>query len=502
MSVVKEERLPQNQVPSKTPTSHIVHSLIGVGIMIMFRFIPIPFPEGTVTDTGQELLGIFIGTLYMWTTADVLWGSLIGAFFIGISSYAPMPQVLNEYFGSTVFVQLFFLMMVIQCLVDKKITTYMGRFFLSRKINSGRPWVFTTVVLIGVLLMSAFIIAFAPIVLMWPVLYGIFDELGYKKEDTYPKIMIILVAVVAIIGFPIPPFMNNGLALLGNYRNIAGDATIINDPAYLGFGLIIGLIMILVIVLFTKFVLRPDVEKLKKFDVKSFEKDPLPPMDLSQKITCLVFVLLILLMLVPGIVLSITDAVPGMGFLKENSTGLALGATAILVGIRIHNKPVMNIKSVMSGINWNTLLLCATAILLGGVLTSDATGIKEFLSHILNPLFANMSTLTFTIFILLVAVVLTNICNSLVIGMILLPVIYTYCSASGVNAAPIVTCVVIFVLGAACTTPAASPFAAMMHGNKEWLKTKDIYKYTLPFLAIETVIMILIGIPLAEFMIK
>ncbi|MCP1102194.1 sodium-dependent dicarboxylate transporter 2/3/5 [Aequitasia blattaphilus] len=486
----------------KTARSHIVHSLIGVGIMIFFRFLPIPFPEGTVTPTGQEILGIFIGTLYMWTTADVLWGSLISAFFVGISSYAPMPQVLNEYFGSTVFVQLFFLMMVIQCLVDKKITAYMGRFFLTRKMNSGRPWVFTTVVLIGVLLMSAFIIAFAPIILMWPVLYGIFEDVGFTKQDKYPKIMIILVAVVAIIGFPIPPFMNNGLALLSNYRAIAEEPGFISDPAYLFFGLVIGLIMIFVIILFTKFVLRPDVEKLKSFDVESLKKDPLPPMDLSQKITTAVFVVLILLMLVPSIVLSITTAVPGMQFLKENSTGLALGATAILVGIRIANKPVMEIKTVMSGINWNTLLLCATAILIGGVLTADVTGIKAFLQYILNPLFDGMGTVQFMIFILLVAVVLTNICNSLVIGMVLLPVIYTYCTASGANAAPIVSCMIIFVLGSACTTPAASPFAAMMHGNKEWLQSKDIYKYTLSFVIIETIIMLVIGIPLAQLMIK
>ena len=502
MLATKEDRPVLDDAPLKTSKTHIIHSIIGVGIMIVFQYLPIPFPDGTVTKTGQQILGIFIGTLYMWTTVDVLWGSLIGAFFVGISSYAPMPQVLNEYFGSTVFVQLFFLMMVIQCLVDKKITTYMGRFFLSRKINNGRPWVFTTVVLIGVLLMSAFIIAFAPIILMWPILYGIFDELGYKKTDTYPKIMIILVAVVAIIGFPIPPFMNNGLALLGNYRNIAGDPNMISDPAYMFFGLIIGFIMIAAIVLFTKFVLKPDVEKLKKFDVESLKKSPLPPMDLSQKITCIVFVLLIALMLIPGIVLSFTDAVPGMTFLKENSTGMALGAAAILVGIRLGDKPIMNIKSVMSGINWNTLLLCATAILLGGVLTADVTGIKEFLSYVLNPLFANMGTLTFTIFIVLVAGILTNICNSLVIGMVFLPVIYTYCSQADVNAAPIVSCLIIFVLGSACTTPAASPFAAMMHGNKEWLQTKDIYKYTIPFLIIETAVMLVIGIPLAQFMIS
>ena len=52
------------------------------------------------------------------------------------------------------------------------------------------------------------------------------------------------------------------------------------------------------------------------------------------------------------------------------------------------------------------------------------------------------------------------------------------------------------------TPSSASPFAAMLFGNKEWLRSKDIYKYDLMFVAIEMVLVLVVGVPLANLIIK
>lgn len=39
-----------------------IHTITGLSIMIFFRFIP-NFP--LVTDTGMEIFGIFLGTIYL-----------------------------------------------------------------------------------------------------------------------------------------------------------------------------------------------------------------------------------------------------------------------------------------------------------------------------------------------------------------------------------------------------------------------------------------------------
>jgi len=118
----------------------------------------------------------------------------------------------------------------------------------------------------------------------------------------------------------------------------------------------------------------------------------------------------------------------------------------------------------------------------------------KFLSAILSPIFQGMSSLVFTIMLLVVAFVLTNLCNSLVIGMLLQPIIMTYCSATGANPAPMVTLLIFFVLQSAVLTPAASPFSAMMFANKQ-LKSGDVYKYAAIYAAVEVVLVLALGIP-------
>ena len=133
-------------------------------------------------------------------------------------------------------------------------------------------------------------------------------------------------------------------------------------------------------------------------------------------------------------------------------------------------------------------------------MTNESTGITAFLNLTLSPLFNGMSPMVFTVVILIVAVLLTNLCNSLVIGMILQPVILTYCMSTGANAVPIVMIMIFFVLLSAAITPAASPFAAILHGNKEWVPSGDVYKYTLTYVGLELVLVLIIGIPVTNFL--
>lgn len=486
---------------SKLISTKAIHSVIGVAIMFLFRYLPISLPE--VTPVGMEIIGIFIGTLYLWTTVDPVWSSLLSIFMVGISNFAPMNQVLQMAFGNPVVIQMLFLMIVMSALVYNHLTVYIGRFFLTLKINNKRPWVFSSMIMIGAMLMSAFVGPFAPIFLFWPVLYDVFKEIGMKRGEKYPTIMIILVAIGTLIGFPVPPYSGNGLALLSNYSTITenmGSRIAINNMAYLTLAMIYGIVAIIVIILFCKFILRPDVSKLQNLDVEMLKRNPLPPLTGNQKFMAGSFVLYICVMLFP----SVFPKNPIMQFLNQNTYGIALGYSALVSCVCLDKKnhePVMPFGKTMQGFAWGTFFLCTTAILLGSVLTNEATGISAFLNVILNPIFSNMSLMVFCIMLLVVTLVLTNLCNSLVIGMLMQPVVASFCLANGIDSAPIVSLIIIFVLASASVTPAASPFAAMIHGNKDWLKSGEIYKYTLMFAGIELVLAIVVGLPLANLLI-
>ena len=175
---------------------------------------------------------------------------------------------------------------------------------------------------------------------------------------------------------------------------------------------------------------------------------------------------------------------------------------AIMAAIRVKGQPILDIpKVISSNVSWGSYFIIVAAVLLGSVLTNPSTGVSAFLAYILSPIFQGMSP---AVFIILSSAalggILTNICNSLVIGMILQPIIMTYCIQTGADARPIVTLMIQFVLLSAAVTPAASPFAAILHSNKEWIPTKYVYQYTLPIVLIELAIMLVVGIPLTSIL--
>ena len=476
-----------------------IHYVIGMIIMMAFRFIPIGLLPN-VTEVGLQVMGIFIGTIYLWTTVDPLTSSLIAIVMLALSDLAPVGAVIQACFGNPVVVQLFFLMIFMGGLTNRRLTAYIGRWILTRKFMEGRPWVFTIMVLVGTYVLSVFIGAFAPIFLFWPILYGVFEDVGFKKTDAYPKMLVLAVVIAALAGFPVPPYMSNGLALLGNYRGLLAsfpalaemEGVMVSNGSYFIGCFILGLVNVLIVVAVMKFVFRPDVSPLKNVTIEMIERNPLPPMNKAQKTYGIFLVIFIFVMLVP----SVLPNLPILSFLNANSLIIATVLVTILCVIRTEDGPVLKFADVMGrDFAWPTYWLCVSAIYIGSALTDGATGIVAFLNTVLSPIFNGMSATVFTIVLMLVTVVLTNISNSLVIGMILQPVILTYCAGAGVNPAPIISIAIFTVLSTAACTPAASPFAAMLFGNKEYLTSGDVYKYSLTFVAVEMIVILVFGVP-------
>ncbi|WP_053984251.1 SLC13 family permease [Niameybacter massiliensis] len=474
-----------------------VNFLIGFAIMILFRFIPLGVLPN-VTEIGLQVMGVFIGTIYLWSTVNPTVASIASICMLAMTDFAPAGGVLSTCFGNPTVVQMFFLMVFMGGLTNRKLTVYIARWIMTRKFIEGKPWVFTLVMMLGTYLMSVFIGAFAPIFLFWPILYGVFEEVGYEKTDEYPKLMVIGVVISALAGFPVPPYMSNGLALLGNYRGLLGnfpsltEGTAISDATYFIACFILGLVLVVTFVGIMKFIFRPDVTPMKKMSIEMLERNPLPAMSKAQKTYGIFLCIFIFCMLIP----SLLPNVPVLSFINKNSLLVPIVLVCILSLIQFEDGPVLRFGPVMGqDFAWPTFFLCTSAILIGGVLTNEATGVTPFLNTILSPIFNGMSGTVFTVVLLVLVVLLTNICNSLVIGMIMQPVVLTYCVAAGVSPAPIITLLIFTVLLTAACTPAASPFAAMLFGNKEYLTTTEVYKYTVVTVVIELLVILVLGIP-------
>lgn len=477
-----------------------IHAAIGFAIMIFFRYLPLNIPE--VTDVGMQILGIFFGTLYLWMTSDALWSSLLSLIMIAFSDFSPVNASLMNWFGAPVLVQMFFLLIAINILIDHRITDYISRFFLTRKFSMGKPWILTFMILFCGYILSIFVGPFTPIFLLWPVMYSLFKDVGITPEDKYAKLMIIMIVLVSLIGFPVPPYTGNALALISQFAGVSGGTVMISYGPFFIVCFILGLIAIAVDVLIMRFIFRPNVEPIKSITLESLNKNPLPPMNKAQKFLSVAYVIMILTLLLPSVVKGTVLDIGGFfTFLGNGIYAMPIIFVIVASLVEFEGKPLANWRNIMGSFAWPTFFLCATAIYIGTCLTTESTGISACLKYFLSPIFDGMALITFSIVLLIITCVLTNLCNSLVIGMILEPVIYVYCTTNGMPAAPIVSLMIFFVLSSACLTPSASPFAAMLYSNKEYVNAGHILKYAGIFVLAETILVLGIGIPFANLLI-
>ena len=86
-------------------------------------------------------------------------------------------------------------------------------------------------------------------------------------------------------------------------------------------------------------------------------------------------------------------------------------------------------------------------------------------------------------------------------GAILLPVFYPFAVKMGIEPLAL-TSLLVYVCHFGILTPAASPMAALMHGNTDWIKVRDIYKYGLLIVVSGCFVFCILGVPYVQFVFR
>ena len=118
----------------------------------------------------------------------------------------------------------------------------------------------------------------------------------------------------------------------------------------------------------------------------------------------------------------------------------------------------------------------------------------------LQPLLGGKPELVFVLLLLTFALITTNFANNAGMAVVLLPIVMTFADQyPGVD--PVVICMSItMMVFVAILTPAASPFAGMLHGLKNMVSTKEIIPIGLPMCIIALLVYTFIGFPIAKFL--
>ena len=441
-----------------------------VVLFFLFGFGQLPAVE-PITPIGMKVIGIFIGMIYGWSTVGLVWPSLLGLLALAFSGYMPLKTIWANSFGNDNVVQFIFIFVFAGAVEAHGVTKFIAFWMLTRKFVEGKPWMFTFIYLLAIGVLAALTSSSPAIILGWSILYSIFGAVGYKKGDKYVAFMIFGTIMAAQSGMAIVPFKSAPLAIVGAFEGIAGYK--IDYLSYMAFMIITFCLVLLTLVAIGKYVLRLDVsalQNMKREDI--IEDESVLKLNATQKVVFGLLIALVTFMILPSVL-------PKEMFLAQvlnslGATGVAVVIVVLMCIVRMGGKPLMNFQPIAAqNISWGVLLLLASVMVISGCLSKADVGFVAWLKLMLTPVFGDSSPVFFVVMLVIVAVIFTNFCNNAATAIALMPIVLAFASALGISES-LVAVVVTFSVMLAFLTPAASPSAALLHGN-EWISKKDIY---------------------------
>ncbi len=378
-------------------------------------------------------------------------------------------------------------------------TKYIAKWFLTRKIFKGRPFVFMAIFYVCVFAISAVCQPMTALIILWPVGISLMNTLGVTREEKFWRYFFIGMFAVATLSQPLFPFMGAQLIPYAAFQSMTaamGNPMTIPIGQYMIVDIVMTALIMTIYILAMKFVFRVDFSKLKAVDPAMIEKEmPLPPMSLPQKIYLIMVPCFLVMMLVPSFFpdFAICQALNFIG-----PMGIALIWVILFLIIRIDGKPLLDFKEVAyRQFNWGIFFMIAAAVYGANTLSDASTGIPDFLIQALTPLLGGRSEMAFVAIMFTVALIVTNFANNAAMAVTLMPVVLNFSNQMGINPMPVATGIILMVF-VAMLTPAASPHAGMMHGMKKIYSTKEILAVGFPICIVALILYICVGYPLCK----
>jgi hypothetical protein len=468
----------------KRTVVYYLNSIISIALMFGFQHLPVIQP---LTPLGMSIVGIFLGVIYGWSTVGIIWPALLGLIALGFSGYTTVPDAFQSGYGGDTYLFVFFIL-IFAAIIDKAgVTDVIANWVVSRKIARGKPWVLTILLLTAAYIVAALVSVTPSIIICWGILYKLCQIFGFTNKDKYPKLMVIGIVFAALMGHSAFPFKAMAVILMGVFTKQTGIS--VNFVTFTILAVVIGYSAVWGYIFLCRFVFKPDVSPIINSNAVFENKTSL---NSYQKQVMLLLAALIFFLFLPGI---LSDKIWLVAFLnKLGNTGIVviLLAFAVFIRKKDYSQFVNFIDLIRTGVPWQNLFLLSTALPLATAMTSKDTGVKEFFVSILNPLLNGYGgPVLFVALILTCSIIMTNFMGDVIVGLIMMPLVCSYAPVVGANSemlavALCVTCNMAIIL------PSASPLAALLHGNTEWVDARDIYKHSIPTILVSILIVLVI----------
>ena len=376
-------------------------------------------------------------------------------------------------------------------------TKYIARFFMSRKVLEGRPYIFMFMFFLCSYVIGGLTNPMASMFILWPIALDLCNVFGYKKGDKIFYIIICGVYLASTLGQPMIPFRGAQLVIINAFVKITGLE--VNYSAYIAYNVIMSVLLLICYLLIVKFILRPDVEGFKKLTVAELTKEKIEPMNAQQIAHFIMIIVFVSALLLPSF---LPKTIGWVKLLNDlNVIGICIVLLVVLMVIPYKGKPMLDFRAVArKSFSWDVFMLVAAALYVCNAMTNEATGIKPFLVQILQPMLGGKPELVFVFLLLAFAITTTNFANNAGMAVVLLPVVYAFAEqypTINITVLCMAICMMVFV---ALLTPAASPYCGMLHARKDLVSYGEILQCFIPMFITALILYTLVGYQIAKIL--
>ena len=452
------------------PKTKKFYVILAITLVIMFGFGYLP-TFGQVTPTGMKVLGVFIGMIFAWTMGEIVWPSIIGLVISAAFSLGTFNENYDAAFGNSTTAVIVMGMVFCYAISACGLLGELARWLLGLKIvQRSKYTLILGFYITGVILGALATQAPAVIILLWALFYEIAKELHLKPYSSYVSIVMCGIAVCSYAGVVLMPYGSMAVIVAGVAKSF-DENYVFDTVLYMGANFINVILFVPLLMFVIKFIIRP------KFDFEFSARDRYT-MQLTKemKITLVVFALMFVALIVPNFLPQ--DSFGYNLFINQIGTAGILAVAAILLAvIHVDGKPIFDLeKGISDGVSWGLIVLMSAAIAVSNFITADGMGIVPTIVSWFEPLVAGRSAIAVTVIFVVVGLIMTNFINDMVTAIVLYPIAASFIIQAGGSVelfGALFTAAVI----QGCFMPSGSVVGALMHGNAEWLRSKDVFKY-------------------------
>lgn len=480
----------------------LLMTILGLACMIFFRFIP---PYSTITSVGWALIGDFIGCVLLWTFVDLVWPIFPIIVMFGFDAFALYPgsvQGAGIYEACMQSIGNFIPVFIIGCLVfcilleDSGLMNRITYFFISRRFAQKSGWHFSVMLLASSLVVVLFLDVTPVQFFFYSLCEEIFLLFGFKKGDEWPKFIVTSMAYILLIGFVMTPICHAmSLLWMGIYSGITGSGNNILQFTMMAFPF--GLLLVVLIVLYFRFVVKPDMSQFQNVDFSALDKMAPGPWTKKEIIVTVTLLITILGWLLPGVLDLVAPTWSVTLFLDSlTHVGILFIALTVLCIIHVDGKPVCDLNEIFPRVQWGTVMLLAGFSVIANAISADACGIGAFLGIVFTPFVENLGAWAFVAAVGAICVLLTNILNQIPVGVIFMSVAIPVCMVNGIN--PLIMAITICIASSmAFTIPPAALNISICYANP-WSKGSYILKHGCVVMIISLLMVLVLCYPMGS----